>query len=123
MQSKLQISGDNLQMLMHERALWVEEKQKLAKTISTIEEDRRKFAGDVDRLSKQVREQNEADLFFVSAKICFELLQGKPKEDAYIVTLRENQIRAQQQMAAMPSSCYSGMQQTAYNPLGRLFGL
>jgi DNA primase large subunit len=62
----------------------------------------------ITELKGQIREQTEADLFFVSAKIQNKLLDGEPKKNVYDLGLQ--QLALQQQM-----------QQQSYNP-GQSFG-
>lgn len=78
----------------------------------------------INKLNSQVREQTEADLFFASAKICFELFNGKPKEKIKSQLERQQELRmalvAQQQ--AMPYPALSGLY-SPYNRAGLLSGL
>ena len=52
----------------------------------------------------KIREQTEADLFFISAKIQKKLLDGEPKEN--VQDLRLQQSLYQQQLAQMQQSPY-----------------
>ena len=67
----------------------------------------------------QIREQTEADLFFISAKIQKKLLDGEPKENVQDLRLQQLGLQgqlAQQQQSYQPSSFLDNI------GLGGLFG-
>ena len=71
-------------------------------------------------IKEKIREQTEADLFFISAKIQKELLEGKTKEE--ISPLHARQKALQQMAAQQGQSQYSGLSgfgQGIGNLLGR----
>ena len=81
---------------------------------------------EVNQLKAKIRTQTEADLFFVSSKICLDLLKGKTQKE--IEPLLEYQRRARQELAQMraagPLPLY-GMQQSPtmralWSPFGGL---
>jgi DNA primase large subunit len=62
-------------------------------------------------IEKQIREQTEADLFFISAKIQKKLLDGEPKENIQDLTMRQlnyQQLLFQMQQASPYSQRASG---------------
>ena len=79
---------------------------------------------EINKLKEQVREQTEADLFFVSAKICFELSSGKSKKE--IKTLIERQQLLQGRLAAIQQQqspmTYYGQQGLFGGLCGGIFG-
>ena len=54
------------------------------------------------KIEQQIREQTEADLFFISAKIQKKLLDGEPKEN--VQDLKLQQLASQSQLGQMQSS-------------------
>ena len=70
----------------------------------------------ISELKKQIREQTEADLFFISAKIQKKLLDGEPKKNVENLNLQQlvyQQQLTQQQLAYpytfFPSSGLGGL--------------
>lgn len=76
--------------------------------------------GQLFEVRKQIREQTEADLYFISAKIQKKLLDGEPKEN--LVDLRLAQSAYQQHLAAMQQQTYPQSSFLAGLGLGNLFG-
>jgi hypothetical protein len=101
-------------------------KNKQQKWYKTVAENQQLRANNVkstdkiNKLQKQIREQTEADLFFVSMKICFELLNGKEKSDEKVAGLLEQQKSLQQQLAAQQST--SSLYSYSYSPLSAMLG-
>ena len=50
------------------------------------------------KLLSTIREQTEADVFFLSAKIIFHLLSGTPKEDSLVSGLLQQQRHLQERL-------------------------
>lgn len=72
-------------------------------------------------LEKQIREQTEADLFFISAKIQKKLLEGEPKEN--INDLRLQQFAYQQQLQQMSNYQSWSLLQAIGSPLQNMFNI
>ena len=82
-----------------------------------IKLDKTYIANKVSSLKLKIRDQTEADLFFVSSIICAKLLKGEKKESLKkeikeYDTLRDMERMAQQQRMA----------HRHFNPLGGLYG-
>lgn len=110
--NKLQKKHDELELKLKDYYLAKGENSLLQSKIRDLENQ---FA----EVKKQIREQNEADLFFVSAKIQKKLLDGEPKEN--VQDLRLAQMAYQHQLELMqqppyPNSFLQGL------GLGGLFG-
>ena len=75
--------------------------------------------GQLVEVKKCLREQTEADLFFISAKIQKNLLDGKPKENVDVLYLQQ---AYQQQLAAMQQQSFYGNSFLQGLGLGNLFG-
>ncbi len=75
---------------------------------------------EIKTIKEKLREQIEADLFFISAKIQKKLLDGKPKEN--VQDLRLQQIAYQNQLAQMQQQTYPNPLYQALGSLGNIFG-
>ena len=61
-------------------------------TNEALLEESLKLVNRVNKAEKKEREQTEADLFFISAKIQDEILAGKRKENIQPLILRQNEF-------------------------------
>ena len=86
-----------------------------------VQEENTKLITEFNEVKKQVREQTEADLFFISAKIQKKLLDGEPKES--VQNLYAQQGNFQEQLAHYYSHSHSGgMGELFAGTLGSLLG-
>lgn len=78
-----------------------------------LEAENTELTQNFNSIKAKVREQTEADLFFTSAKICFELLKGKKEADLRPDLERRMQLEMMAKQQVVP--CYGG-------GLGKLMG-
>ena len=102
-------------------------KIKIAEQLSIVNSSLRQevavLQGQLAEIKKQIREQTEADLFFVSAKIQKKLLDGEPKENMQDLNLQRLTYQKQLAQMAQPSSFPTFLQGLGLglpNVLGRL---
>lgn len=88
--------------------------EELGRTNAKLKSDLASLRSELTIAKKKIREQTEADLFFVSAKIQKELLEGKTKEE--VRPLYEQQGRLYQEWLAQ------GQQQMGSPLLSGLLG-
>ena len=90
---------------------------------SSLKQEVANLQGQLAEIKKQIREQTEADLFFVSAKIQKKLLDGEPKENMQDLNLQRLTYQKQLAQMAQPSSFPTFLQGLGLglpNVLGRL---
>ena len=96
------------------------EKIELKEKILAKESAFKECEKEVSKLKLKVREQTEADLFFVSSIICAKLLKGKKKEDVRVDEDRKRELLTQLQEQTMRGR---GEQQLGmHRPWGGLYG-
>lgn len=78
-----------------------------------LQDEINKLSNKIRDIENKVREQTEADLFFISAKIQKKLLDGEPKKNTQQLSLEQSVL--QQQLALG--------QQQSYNPFYALGGI
>ena len=75
--------------------------EQLSLTNRNLKQEIHSLQGQLAEVKKQIREQTEADLFFISAKIQKKLLDGEPKANVQEPVLQ--QLAYQNQLALMQS--------------------
>lgn len=88
---KLKEQEDKIQSLNNK----IENLNKIENINGEIKEINYQLVDRVNKVEKQIREQTEADLFFISAKIQDELLHGAKKEDLHTQADKQNALQGQ----------------------------
>lgn len=84
-----------------------------------LDRENSKLSRSNNDIKDKLRKQTEADLFFTSAKICMDLLNGKKEIDMIGRLNYQRALQDQSQQAQTPS-LYTGIAgQAAYYPYGR----
>ena len=96
---------------------WVEDCKKIENKSKELNDEINLLNRKITELKGQIREQTEADLFFVSAKIQNKLLDGEPKKNVYDLGLQQLALKQQLQQQA-----YNHVQSFGGGLLQQLFG-
>lgn len=89
LQAEIEVQKAEIKTLKDERL----KSYKIANENQELRAANTELTDKINKLSTQIREQTEADLFFVSAKICFELFKGKPKKEIKSQLERQGELQ------------------------------